>query len=89
MMPAMASEPYCAEAPSRSTSKRSKAMAGMAERSGPWAPPEMPAPSNAITAARWRRLPFTSTSVASGARPRNVAGRMKVAASLKASWLTL
>ena len=89
MMPAMASDPYCAEAPSRSTSNRSRAMAGIAERSGPCAPPEIPAPSSAITAARWRRLPFASTSVASGANPRSVAGRMNVAASLIGSWLTL
>ena len=89
MIPAMASEPYCAEAPSRRTSSRSSAIAGMADRSGPWEPPEIPAPSSAITAARWRRLPFTNTSVASGGSERRVAGRMNVAASLMGSCATL
>ncbi|SVJ79168.1 Uncharacterised protein [Klebsiella pneumoniae] len=36
--PAMASEPYCAEAPSRSTSTRSMALIGMVSRSTPVEP---------------------------------------------------
>ena len=36
--PAMASEPYCAAAPSRSTSTCRSAMAGMTEMSGPCEP---------------------------------------------------
>ena len=87
--PAMASEPYWADAPSRSTSKRFNAMAGMTERSGPWAPSLTPLPKKLMTAARWRRLPFTSTKVASEDRPRRFAGRINVAASLMGSWLTL
>ena len=55
--PAMASEPYCAEAPSRSTSTCCTATAGMIERSGPCEPSAIPLPSHAITAARWLPLP--------------------------------
>ncbi len=43
--PAMASEPYCAEAPSRSTSTWRRAIDGIAEMSGPWAPSATPLPS--------------------------------------------
>ena len=89
MTPAMASDPYCAEAPSRSTSSRSTAMAGIAERSAPWAPSLMPPPRKEMTAPRCRRLPFTSTSVASEDRPRRLAGRITVAASLMGCWSTL
>ena len=52
MTPAIASEPYCAEAPSRRTSTWRSAMAGMTEMSGPWEPSEMPLPNQAMTAAR-------------------------------------
>ena len=52
MTPAIASEPYCAAAPSRNTSACRKAIAGMIERSGPWAPSATPLPSQAMTAAR-------------------------------------
>ena len=55
---------------------------GITLMSGPWAPSETPLPSHEMTAARWRRLPLTRTSVWSAARPRRLAGRMKVAASL-------
>ena len=85
----MASEPYCAEAPSRSTSTRRKAMAGMVEMSGPWAPSDTPFPIQVMTAPRWRRLPLTSTSVWSGASPRRLAGRMMRAASPTGCGLTL
>ena len=41
--PAMASEPYCADAPSRSTSMRSIAAAGIAFKSTPTVPrPNVP-----------------------------------------------
>ena len=87
--PAMASEPYCAEAPSRSTSTCRSAMPGMAPMSGPWAPSESPPPSQVITAPRCRRLPLMSTSVWSDARPRRLAGREIVAASLIGWMFTL
>ena len=77
----MASEPYCAEAPSRSTSTWRSAIGGMVEMSGPCAPSVTPA-NQAMTDERWRRLPFTSTSVWSWARLRRLAGRTSVAASL-------
>ena len=85
----MASEPYCAEAPSRSTSTRFRAMAGIAPTSGPCAPLARPLPKNVIAAARCRRLPLTSTSVWSGDRPRRFAGRTRVAAELIGWALTL
>ena len=77
----MASEPYWAEAPSRSTSTWRSAIEGMVEMSGPCAPSVTPA-NQAMTDERWRRLPFTSTSVWSCARLRRLAGRTSVAASL-------
>ena len=89
MTPAMASDPYCADAPSRSTSTCRSAIEGMTERSGPCEPSAMPLPSHAMTAARWRRLPFTRTSVWSGARLRRLAGRITEAASLIGCVLTL
>ena len=88
-MPAIASEPYCADAPSRKTSTRLRAIDGIADKSGACEPPAAPAPNSAMTAARCRRLPFTRTSVASGANDLSIAGRMKVAASLIGSAPTL
>ena len=61
--PAIASEPYWADAPSRRTSTCRSAMAGMTEMSGPWEPSEIPFPSQAMTAARCRRLPLTRIRV--------------------------
>ena len=88
--PAMASEPYCAAAPSRSTSTWRSAMAGMAEMSGPCEPYATPLPPcQSMIDERWRRLPFTSTSVWSGARLRSIAGRTTVDASLIGCVLTL
>ena len=63
MTPAMASEPYCAAAPSRSTSACRIAIDGMTDRSGPCEPSAMPLPSQVMTAARWRRFPLTRISV--------------------------
>ena len=87
--PAMASEPYWAAAPSRSTSTCRRAMAGMAEMSGPCEPYATPLPPcQSMIDERWRRLPFTSTSVWSGARLRSIAGRTTVDASLIGCVLT-
>ena len=61
--PAMASEPYWAAAPSRSTSTCRSAIAGMAEMSGPCEPNATPLPPCQSTIEeRCRRLPLTSTS---------------------------
>ena len=90
MTPAMASEPYWAAAPSRNTSTCRSAMAGIAEMSGPWEPKATPLPPcQSMIAERWRRLPFTRTSVWSGARFRSIAGRTTVEASLMGCVLTL
>src|SRR5216117_857146 len=63
--PAIASEPYWAAAPSRSTSIRSIAAAGIAFRSTPTVPrPNVPL--TCTNALEWRRLPLTSTSTWSG-----------------------
>ena len=75
MTPAIASEPYCAAAPSRRISIRSIALAGMALRSTIPEPRPM-LPFTLIRALECRRLPLTSTSTWSGARPRRVAGRV-------------
>ena len=56
--------------------------------SGPWAPSEAPFEIHWITAERWRRLLFTSTSVWSGARPRRFTGRSSAAASREGFVLT-
>ena len=61
--PAIASEPYWAAAPSRSTSACSRAMPEMSEMSGPWEPSASPLPYQVMTAVRWRRLPLTRTRV--------------------------
>src|ERR1041384_5803820 len=79
--PAMASEPYCAAAPSRRTSMRSMALAGSAFMSTPLEPAPMPAAKLWTSAVRWRRQPFTSTSAWSGLRPRRVNGRTMSLAS--------
>ena len=77
--PAMASEPYWAAAPSRSTSTCRSAIAGMAEMSGPCEPNATPLPPCQSTIEeRCRRLPLISTSVWSGARLRSMAGRTTV-----------
>ena len=89
MTPAMASEPYCEAAPSRSTSTCFRPMAGNTPTSGPWAPSARPPPRKVITAARWRRLPLSNTSVWSGERPRRFAGRTMVPPSEMAWVFTL
>jgi hypothetical protein len=72
--PAMASEPYCAAAPSRRISMRSMALGGMAFRSTA-VEPRPTVPLTLTSALPCRRLPLSSTSSWSGARPRSVAGR--------------
>ncbi len=79
----MASEPYCAEAPSRSTSTRSIAEIGMVLRST-GAEPRPMVPLRLSRDEVWRRLPFTSTSTWSGARPRSCAGRIAEVPSVSA-----
>ena len=74
MTPAIASEPYCDEAPSRSTSIRSMAIGGISLRSTA-DDPRPTEPLRLTSAEVCRRLPLMSTSVWSGARPRSVAGR--------------
>ena len=62
--PAIASEPYCAAAPSRNTSTCRSTIAGMAEMSGPCEPNATPLPPCQSTIEeRCRRLPLISTSV--------------------------
>ena len=75
--PAMASEPYWAAALSLSVSTDCNAMEGIVPISGPCAPK----PPSCINAARWRRLPLTSTRVWCESRPRMLTGRMNVAPS--------
>ena len=79
--PAIASEPYCAAAPSRSTSIDWMADRGIALMSVPAEPRPMVC-CTLTSACWWRRLPFTSTSSWSGPRPRSVAGRMMSVPSL-------
>jgi hypothetical protein len=68
--PAMASEPYCAAAPSRSTSTRPMALEAIRSRSGgDW--PDWVVPLMNMVAVLWRRLPLTSTSTSSLDRPRS------------------
>ena len=64
--PAIASEPYCAAAPSRRISMRSIMDDGIALRST-GAEPRPTKPLTLTSALLWRRLPLTSTSVWSGA----------------------
>ena len=78
--PAMASEPYCAEAPSRSTSMWSIAAIGMVLRSTA-CEPRPSTPLVTMMAPGCQRLPSTSTSTWSGDKPRNCAGRCESAVS--------
>ncbi len=75
--PAMASEPYWAAAPSRSTSTLLMPMLGSCPMSEACAPLLMAAPNSWIRAERWRRLEFTSTRTSSGGRPRSEVERTK------------
>ncbi len=81
MTPAIASEPYCAAAPSRSTSMLWIADRGIALMSVPAEPRPMVC-CTFTSACWWRRLPLIRTSSWSGPRPRRVAGRMMSVPSL-------
>jgi hypothetical protein len=78
--PAIASEPYCAEAPSRSTSMWSIAAIGMVLRSTA-CEPRPSTPLVRMRAPGCQRLPSTSTNTWSGDSPRNCAGRCESAVS--------
>jgi len=73
--PAIASDPYCADAPSRSTSIERTIAVGIVLRSTAEAPRPI-VPLTLTSDEACRRFELGSTSVWSGARPRNVAGRM-------------
>ena len=75
MTPAIASEPYCAEAPSRSTSIDCTIAEGIVFRSTAAAPRPI-VPLTFTSDDAWRRFEFSITSVWSGESPRNVAGRI-------------
>ncbi|MNT29907.1 hypothetical protein D3C72_1656730 [compost metagenome] len=68
--PAIASEPYCAAAPSVSTSTRSTAEIGISPRSAAEEPRVAP-PLLLIIEVPWRRLPLTSTSTWLPDKPRS------------------
>ena len=80
MTPAIASDPYCADAPSRSTSILSIAAAGILFKSTPTSP--LPGVSLIYTKALWfLRLPLTSTKVLLGPNPLKSAGSKCAVAS--------
>ena len=82
--PAIASEPYCAEAPSRRISIRSIAAAGNAAQSTacePWFTVPSGASCRFTSAERCRRMPFISTRVWSGDRLRRLTGRISAVPS--------
>ena len=81
--PAMASEPYWADAPSRSTSTRSIATTGMALRSTAEEPRPI-VPFTLTNADTCRRLPLTRISTWSGDSPRSCAGRTPLVPSAMA-----
>ena len=85
----MASEPYCAAAPSRNTSTFFNAIEGIAEISGPCAPSAIPPPRKEITDPLCLLFPLSNTSILSGGRPLRLAGLIKVAASLIGCVFTL
>lgn len=61
MTPEIASEPYCAAAPSRSTSMRPTALVAMRSTSTGVEPPDTRL-RLLMSEVVWRRLPLTSTS---------------------------
>ncbi len=81
--PEIASEPYWAAAPSRSTSTDLTIAVGMVFRSTA-AEPRPIEPFTFTSDDAWRRLEFTSTRVWSGDMPRRVAGRMVSVPSVSA-----
>ena len=77
--PAMASDPYWAAAPSRSTSTWSMALMGIRSRSAGAAPVLMPLIFK--VALVWRRLPLTSTNTSAALKPRRLGARAMPLAS--------
>src|SRR3984957_20333522 len=80
----MASEPYCAEAPSRRISSDLTAVDGIELRSGPGEPKAnsvSPPWKTCTSAERFMRLPLSMTSISSAGRPRNDGERTKLDAS--------
>jgi hypothetical protein len=78
--PAIASEPYWAAAPSRSTWMFLTASSGIAFMSVPVLP-RLRAPKMLTSEVLWRRLPFISTRVWSEPRPRSAAESTRSAPS--------
>src|SRR3984893_8592579 len=88
----MASEPYCADAPSRRISSDLTAMDGIELRSGPCEPNAnsvSPPWYTCTSAERFMRLPLSITSISSAGRPRNDGERTKLEASEIAFWPTI
>src|ERR1700680_1992617 len=80
----MASEPYCADAPSRRISSDLTAIDGIELRSGPCEPNASsvsPPWYTCTSAERFMRLPLSITSISSEGRPRNDGERTKLEAS--------
>src|SRR4029453_15787268 len=80
----MASDPYCAVAPSRRICRFLIPIDGIDEMSDPCEPNARPLspPAKVWTSAeRLKRLPLSITSTSSGGRPRSEGGRTKVDAS--------
>jgi len=87
MTPAMASEPYWAEAPSRRTSTWPIAIWGIAFMSTP-EEPGAELPKTCTEAVLWRRFPLIRTSAWSGLMPRSWKGRRPEERSAICSWGT-
>src|SRR3981189_2358391 len=80
----MASEPYCADAPSRNISSDLTAMDGIELRSGPCEPNAnsvSPPCKTCTRAERFMRLPLSITSISSAGRPRKDGERTRLDAS--------
>src|SRR5687767_4681781 len=80
----MASEPYCATAPSRRISSDEMAIEGIEARSGACEPKDKavsPPWKTCTRDDRLKRLPLSMTSIWSPGRPRNDGARMKLEAS--------
>ena len=88
----MASEPYCATAPSRRISSDEMAIDGIEARSGPCEPKAnavSPPWKTCTRADRLKRLPLSMTSIWSPGRPRRDGARTKLDASEMEFWPTM
>src|SRR6202790_1638949 len=88
----MASEPYCADAPSRRISSDLTAMEGIELRSGPCDPNAnsvSPPWYTCTSAERFILLPLSITSISSAGRPRNDGERTKLDESEIEFWPTI